>query len=331
MELINLSPYEADRFPVVAPDGQERLLVVVKATLDVAGRTPRLHAEQEPVLHVDEWQGEPGKSAVRLAGDVVLFKPSADVVLLGHAYTTSRDRTMVDVRLRAGSIDKTVRVFGERCWVQALGVRKSPPLAFERMPLVWERAFGGEDDTVGVPERDPTNPAGIGFRAKKSRRPIDMQMLPNLEQARALMNRPDDRPVPAGFGFVASHWAWRSRFAGTYGARWAVDRSPLLPDDFDTRYWQAAPPDQVLPRYLASRERVVVENGSPSGLLAFELPELPLDVSIKVGEETMSIEMRADTLIVDGDRSTATVVWRGSAGLHNRMYDVEWIRVAEAE
>jgi hypothetical protein len=49
------------------------------------------------------------------------------------------------------------------------------------------------------------------------------------------------RPSPAGFGPIACHWQPRVGFAGTYGDAWVANRLPLLPDDFDDRFFQSAP------------------------------------------------------------------------------------------
>jgi hypothetical protein len=55
----------------------------------------------------------------------------------------AREVTQVDCGFRVGAVQKVVRVFGDRTW--ASHSRPTPPQAFEKMPLVWERAYGGVD------------------------------------------------------------------------------------------------------------------------------------------------------------------------------------------
>ena len=55
------------------------------------------------------------------------------------------------------------------------------------------------------------------------------------------LRRWNDRPRPAGFGPIAAHWQPRAASRGTYDERWKRDRQPLLPDDFDDRFYQCAP------------------------------------------------------------------------------------------
>src|SRR2546430_3687510 len=104
-----------------------------------------------------------------MASDLGLVKPATDVLLAGHAYANggSSDKG-VDVRLSIGTVRKTVRVFGDRVWDSGLlGARISPPQPFEKIPLIWERAFGGFDRTDGESPKvdsESRNPVGAGFR-----------------------------------------------------------------------------------------------------------------------------------------------------------------------
>src|SRR3712207_9360361 len=82
-------------------------------------------------------------------------------------YTTLfRSAWQMDVRVSVGPASKTVRVFGDRVWdAGPAGAATKWVAPFERMPLVWERAFGGADQTDRGPTADPRNPVGTGFRA----------------------------------------------------------------------------------------------------------------------------------------------------------------------
>ena len=67
---------------------------------------------------------------------------------------------------------------------------------------------------------------------------------------------PGKRGVRHRFGPLAAHWQPRVQWGGTYGDKWAKDRQPLLPEDFDERFFQSAPEDQQAPTYLKGGEAV---------------------------------------------------------------------------
>jgi hypothetical protein len=174
---------------------------------------------QEPVVLGDEYHGEPDTSSLRRAGEMALEKPGTEVVVLGSAYPAAATGTEALVALRFGTIQKAVQVIGDRVWVGDTAPIVSHPVPFERMPLVWERAFGGRDASGGPLEAHLENPVGKGFRASSSRLPIDGSALPNLEDPALPVRAPGDRPPPRGLGPVAPYWRPRSRYAGTYDER----------------------------------------------------------------------------------------------------------------
>src|SRR5205823_5975392 len=116
---------------------------------------------------------------------------------------------------------------------------------FSRMPIAWERSFGGTDpDDPSVVDR--RNPVGRGVRKRASA--LHGLPAPNFEDPRAPISNPSKRPIPVGFGPIAPQWQPRSDFAGTYDQAWKNDRYPLLPLDFDSRFLNSAPADQQLDR-----------------------------------------------------------------------------------
>jgi hypothetical protein len=318
MELSNRTPFAAARVVLQDPDGRDLLVVIVKATFGVQDLQPCVIAdEQVPVRFVDEYYGEPDESSVQYESDLAPLKLNTDVVMLGHAYSQGGRGRQVDVTLRVGSRGKTCRVIGDRFWRRTFGrTRPSSPEPFERIPLVYERSFGGEDMT---PEKDAyreeerRNYRGCGLVAKRSKKKLSDVALPNIEDPAFPVQRRRDRPCPAGFGFISRHWEPRRRLAGTYDARWERERMPILPLDFDPRYHNAAHPDLVMPGHLQGREPVEVINASPNGVLRFELPNIcPRIECYTVGHERIDVEARFDTLIVEPDVERIQLVWRGS-------------------
>jgi hypothetical protein len=328
VRLVNRTKIAVERVITMDGTGREVLLVLAKATYDARTDPPRLADAQIPIQMADEYEGEPGASCVRLASDLALFKPAADVILLGHARPRRRGDTQVDVVLRVGSLGKTVRVLGDRRFQKTLfGYKISRPVPLERVPLTFARAYGGSDTSTRKPAYCAENPAGTGFRLPRSKADLEDVPAPNLEYPGRGLRRPSAKGRPAAFGFVAPSWRPRVDYAGTYDDAWFEHRMPLLPDDFDPRFNQTAPPDQILGGFLKGGERVRVTGVSDQGELAFTVPRERPTAVVRLGAERLEPELVCDTLVIDADRAVFTLVWRGTVAVHGRLDELEWVKV----
>ena len=251
------------------PDGVDTAYAVVKGTFALDGLAawgePRPAAEQLPMMPAPEHYGDPATTSVRVPSDLSLVKPATDVLLVGHAHAPGAwPVPSVDVALAAGPLRKHVRVVGDRVWERGgVGYAMTPPASFERMPLVWERAYGGVDSVAGEPRAEARNPVGTGFRDAASELAMDGVALPNLEDPRQPIGSWKEQPAPACFAPLGAHWEPRRSYAGTYDERWQAQRAPYLPTDFDPRFFQLAPPDLIAPGYLQGGEPVEVHGAVP--------------------------------------------------------------------
>jgi hypothetical protein len=317
-------------------DGAEVLSLVVKATYDLPNNTGdvELSQEQLPLEWEDIYEGEPGKSSLRYESDAVVEKKGTDVVLIGHAYAKRIGDPYVDVSIKVGKMQKSIRVFGDRSWDKILGISTiSEPKPFQKIPLIFELAFGGTDTSHSNPlkhEYEPRNPVGIGFRAKHSKLPIDGTRLPNLENSKELINSPKDRPSPIGFGFIAKNWKPRIDFSGTYDDRWMKTRMPLLPEDFNDRFYNSASTDLIANGFLTGGEVVEIQNASESGRNHFTIPKVMLNGSLLIDAKLCKMDMKLDTVVINTDLSKLILVWRGSWNVHKVIENVRWVR-AELE
>jgi hypothetical protein len=323
-QIENRTPFAAERGWVRDRDGAEIWLVVVKATFEIRpdGST-EIAQEQPPVLRTPQYHGEPATSSIRYEADLVRTKLTTDITVVGHAHAPSgRPVTQLDAGFRVGTVQKVLRVFGERSW-GAMG--PSAPQPFVSMPLVYERAFGGVDRQSPRPERDWDwrNPVGCGFAVSKQH--LDDVQVPNFEYPDRPIRAWDERPVPAGFGAIGSHWQPRARFAGTYDDHWLATRHPLLPADFDDRFFQYAPADQQAPSFLAGGESVALLNLSPGGSLRCVLPLMHVGFETRFYDGTRTIhgDRKLHSVILEPDFPRLSLVWHSALPCHAKAHKLE--------
>jgi hypothetical protein len=307
---------------------------LVKATFAIGrdGGCKRAETQIPPNFDGECWGDDPETSSYKYEPEVAFVKPATDVVLIGHAYASQAGTTDMRVGVRVGALSKQVLIFGDRAWFRTAGVVSSTkPLPFEKVPLVYERAFGGWDRGHADPNRHTyaaRNPVGTGFRGSGGFE--EGIRLPNIEDPRAPISAFGDRPPPAGFGFVSPHWKPRAQLAGTYDQKWEKHRSPLLPKDFDRRHLNAASAGMVAEGYLRGDETVAAVGVTPEGRLHFALPGVP-PPAVRVGlvdGEPHIVALNLDTVIIEPDEHRVMLLWRGNLALPTGPHDVRTIEVS---
>jgi hypothetical protein len=219
------------------------------------------------------------------------------------------------VSVRVASLRKVARIYGDRSWrKRRSGVEISEPASFERVPLRYEYAFGGWDRDATDASRhacEARNPVGIGFRARGARFEEGAR-LPNIEDPARPLTRYHGRGVPLGFGFIGPDWEPRRSFAGTYDEAWEREQSPLLPRDFDRRFFCAASSGLRAPEHLRGDEQVELFGVTVEQRLSFALPgiEAPRVCMSVHGTEDVALVTALDTVIIDSDARTLQLLWR---------------------
>ncbi|VWX55960.1 conserved hypothetical protein [Burkholderiales bacterium 8X] len=315
--------FKSEMVPFQTAEGSFRLVVIVKATylLDEAGELHRAPI-QEPLVLEDEYLGMPGASSLAKPSDLAQFKESTDVAVIGSAHAPEgREVVRMAVDLKVGTLHKRLVVSGDRRWERTIGgaVVMSAPDYFHRMPLVYERAFGGVDGVA----KEERNPVGRGFNREP---PPSGTTVANIEGPGALISRWTDRPAPEGFGFIAPDWQPRKSFVGTYDQAWLDEQFPLPPVDFDSRHFVAAHPDLRCKPHLAGDESVELRGTSPGGLLRFALPGLAIALSVQFQSGRPQRRLAAlDTLTLKPDERKVQLVWRYAVECPRKILDVELI------
>jgi hypothetical protein len=171
MELINQTAVPA-RIDVseLGSDGQRGGIITAKATFRFSPGKTVLDTQSPIGLSLQPVSTELGL----LPADLPLLAADDrfEVVVLGCAYAPGGQPVQeMRVALTVGDVRRELVVVGDRTWVARDGVSSmTDPVPFTRMPLTWERAYGGKclievDEGAFVEVADQVNPHGRGFDA----------------------------------------------------------------------------------------------------------------------------------------------------------------------
>ncbi len=326
LQVVNPTPLSAALVVFANPAGVECAYAAVKASFDLSSGLPQFSARQAGFLAGDVHWGDPAATSLRAAADLTHLKPATDILLLGRAIAAGGPVEAMDVSLRVGPVARRLRVFGNRQWVrQGSDWAVGPIQPFERMPLVWELAFGGRAP-VGVPEVEARNPVGRGLVGAEED-DFAGRPLPNIEDPDRLVVSPVDRPAPAGFAPIPPAWQPRRGWAGTYDDAWQTRRAPYLPLDFDPRFFNVAPPGLVAPGYLVGGEEVEVIGCTAGGALRFCLPRPSIGLEWDFDGRAVAAAPRLDTILIEPDQGRLQMVWRAELVVDKRLTRLRQVAV----
>lgn len=330
LQLKNTTPFAANIAVLPDEEGVDSLYLNVKASFNI-GPKWTLAEEQIPPQEEDVYWEEPGSSSLKYASDFHPGKPATDIVMLGDAIAPKQASVrQLDVRLTVAHLSKTVRVFGDRTWENG---QISLPAAFQSMPLVYERAFGGTEYKDGGPEEgvvaaEERNPVGVGFQGTRKERDMEGMPLPNLEDPQCLIRLTGDCPEPACFGFRAPGWQPRAGLAGTYDDDWLQTRSPYLPSDYSRRFQNAAHPDLVYEGFLQGGEAVEITNMHPNGDLRFNLPYIKLGARVDMDGTEHAPPFNLETVIFEPNHLLASMVWKAKLRCDKKTLKIKQASIA---
>lgn len=270
---------------------QLRVTVIVKATFSLVHQGLMKIARPDPIFTADIHHGNNPLRTVRYSSDLAPYLPATDVLLTGHAYAPSGERATW-VTAGIAILDGYEPVFEKYLDVRGDTDREGKIKPFQKMPLLYERAFGGpgwED-----------NPFGVGASGARGE--------PNVFYI-------GDHRRSAGFGPWSPHWPARRKLI-TNDVRRAIEAQVAeIPEGFDWSYYHAGPPDQRC-AFLGGSEWVVLQGLRPDlRRVRTRLPAVKARALVFwAGEapEEEPLELIADTLRVDPDRGVCSVTWRKS-------------------
>jgi hypothetical protein len=306
--LANATPFLIAELPQHDHHGVEVLVVVVKATYD---RRPDgrivLAEEPEPIRFADEMEGEGTFASVKLPSDVMPHKPSADVIVVGSAIPP-QPVAVFDVGVVVRNVARPLRVHGPRFFVSRFGsVAIGEAARFERTPIVYERAFGGVSEDLSVVEL--RNPAGVGVA--KNARDLDGKAAPQIEHPARPHVTAKDHHQPMGYAPLPMHWSPRRDHYGKMEDRdWRELRMPLVPSDFDPRFYLQAHPSLEITGYLEPGEPVAVLGMAEEGPFRVSVPEHRVVVRARWDDRKDTLPLPIDTMVIRPDEQRFELVCR---------------------
>lgn len=326
MRLDRKIPLPAIAFRQFDAEGGLDCVVAARGTFRHVQHGTAAYVDDQPGLILEDiYEGDPHQTPLLHQTDLTPDKPATDVTFLGLCYAPG-GQAMPDwpCRLQIGTVDKTLHVFGPRTWQPVLDRRNhltgwdlSAPEAAHAVGMDWRLTAGGPlagDDTGGdeddPPDLDPYNPIGIGAPPTTANTSTPC-LAPNIQAS----PEPLDWQQPgraAGFGPLPPFWRDRQQHAGTYDEEWQDSRHPLLPRDFDRRFWQAAPPDQIVDPYLAPGASYALTHlHSTHAVAAGTLPDVTLGVLCSQGGQEAWHVLNLDGVQFDWrDEALIRLTWR---------------------
>jgi hypothetical protein len=307
----NNTPFEALDLPLPDQRGRAMVVAVVKATFTVRRDGRIVPSERPRTIRINDELFDPAadEGSVRLPTDVCFEKCGTDVIVVGEAISP-RPVSVMDVGVKVRDLMVPLRVHGPRVFYRAVaGVSIGPAAAFEREPIVYEKAYGGVSDDGWIVE--PRNRAGVGV-AKRKADLID-KPAPQIEHPARPHHKAGDAHPPVGFGAIRTHWSPRLERSGTFDDVWQKTRMPTLPVDFDVRANNTAHPSLLFEEPLQPGDPVAITGMSEAGVVAFEVPAINVVVRAR-SDVSGRIEVRPpiDTLLIEPGEHTFEVTLRAA-------------------
>jgi hypothetical protein len=121
----------------------------------------------------------------------------------------------------------------------------------------------------------------------------------------------------------------RLPLAGTYDEQWKLEQFPLMPRDFDSRFYQAAPLDQQFERSLEG-EVLHTAYLTPEGHWSCRVPRLRVPVRLRHGSRAVEASLRTDTVILEPDVYRCTLKARTRIRVRRSECPLEEVVVGDA-
>ena len=314
MELRNYSPFPPLVFQSRDANRQDFGVIVLRGTFDIdPGRICRPALQQQPILLVDEYLGEPGKSSLVWENNLAPYKPSADLHIRADAVSPNGlPATQWDVQARVGDVQSVFSVTGPRIWNKGIaGWRLAPPSPVSRVPVTYENAFGGTSSQGSIPQEWEANPIGVGW-TPNTRNGIDVLNAPTIIPHKKYQFELGETLESVGLLPIPPQWSLRSKHAGTFNAAWEKTRWPDLPEDFEFNFYNSSPLPSPSTNFFTGSENFTFINLHRIPNLTGRLPGISLQGLVRRLEgQIIPTPINLDTVSFDLLNDKVYLCWRG--------------------
>ncbi len=335
LELLNESPWSAGLYTGWGRDRQHQMTLVVKAGFRFDARGT-VSAEQGVEIETsDRHYDAPLTSALEAASDIVPFKAGGELLLSGTAYPPHRTALVAKTEAALVFADgrrwsKSLRITGRRRWQRKLVMMlPGDPEPMAPTPIRYEFAYGGVDRVRQALEA--RNPVGLGFA--KYGRVANGQEMARIEKGPAFVSKPSEHPAPAGYGPIPAGWQpRRGETENVDEEALAAGLCPYAQQPSPTMF-NYAPPDQRFPAPFAGGEAVTLRGFFPNlndTAVSFQLPRLQLEAHLSLEGALQPVALVCDTVIVDTELSTVSLVWRGAIPWRRSEAKTGWVLLHDA-
>jgi hypothetical protein len=328
LKLTNGTPLTAE-LVVAEPDqpGLRAGMVVAKATFlfDPHGNTQLDDQNPFPILQNDE----PTEFGLLPRDNFPRQEPGFEMIFLGCAHAPGQ-RPVAGLRVVLGldQVWRELLVFGDRSWIRrGSNAIIGEPVPFVRMPLGWDRAYGGTaeiliDEDAFLEVGDPHNRSGKGFDPEPAARAAAEQLrapapyplfspdraLPNVERSDRPIRLWSDAPPPASWATVPLDSALQAL------RTFDLPEDHTMPEDLQealssSRFFRAVP-EWILPVPPAGAQ-IYMENLYRWGArVRFPLPQVQVFADYQVGDRAGTLELEPQMLVLLPEESRFYLVFR---------------------
>ncbi len=324
MHISSLLPLGALFFKHWHTDDTEVGVVVAKAVFEIREDGTLKTIKPGPELELtDVFAGDVANSALVTEQEIAPAKVATDLTVNAVAHAPD-GRPAQDWEVSVNIPDKlhyACRVRGPALWSKGMmGWSLSEPEAVTQVPMSYDLAYGGAaqgDPEAETPDIHELNPAGQGFATAQSLEGKQSFAAAQIGSvAEFMVKDPAAEMTVHGFGPIAKAWMPRRAYAGTFDADWESTRHPRMPEDYDLRFWNAAPHALQIDPMLDGTETIHLDGMTEGGgRRSLTLPGVKLMLAAEGENVTKNHTMKLDTVHIDvanpdATQHRVTLIWR---------------------
>jgi len=328
----NATPFRAIAFEHRHRDGRPMGVIAVRGAYDLFPDGTLQPSQKQEIILSDEYEGNPLKTPLLRASDIIPFKPNTDITIIGHSYPPGGARSgFWRFGMEIAQVSAMFRCHGLRKWFSSDGKnwQMSEARPVDYVPLDYR--YCPSNYIFGSPYHAESldNPLGAPL-ASPEQTPSDAEI-----QVAMIMRDSDPvinahTPVSmAGTAPIAPHWHLRRRFAGSYDAAWEQDKYPHLPADFDYLFYQTACPGMIWQGFMRGDEPIILYQMTRGhDVVSFQLPQIQPFVRISwIDDRQVTLKLNLDGIHCDlRDQEPPwriDLTWRGWAEICPQFFKMD--------